>query len=143
MASTTHAFTQSERAMVARKEFEEVWKKTGRVFARPQNTSAAGSTGENAPKLSYRRETSPGGTVHEYNADGTEKKPDVSTSEPITLGRRIVLGYARPAPVAGLVNMHRLYGAESDCLNATFEANDSDPEVEFLNRAALRVLPEE
>lgn len=143
MAFTTPAFTQSERAMAARKEFEETWKEAEKLFARPQDNSPDVSKGKNAPKPSYRRETSPGGTVHEYYADGTEKKADESTSEPITLGRRIVLGYAYPAPVAGLVNMHRLYAAESDRLNAAFETNDSDAEVEFLNRAALRALPEE
>lgn len=39
--------------------------------------------------------------------------------------------------------MHQIYGAESDRLNATFEINDSEPEVEFLNRAGLRALPDE
>ena len=143
MAPITQTSTQSERGIAARKEFEEAWKDAGRVFARPQDTSAAGVTRENAPTVLYRRETSPGGTVHEYYADGNEKKPDVSTSEPITLGRRLVLGFAHPAPVESLVNMHQLYGAESDRLNATFEINDSEPEVEFLNRAGLRALPDE
>lgn len=129
--------------MAARKEFEVVWQEAGRFYATPQDTSAAVSTGKSTPKLSYRRETSPGGTVHEYYADGTEKEPDESTSEPIRLGRRIVLGYAHPARVAGLTRMHHLYGAESNRLNATFEVNDSDPEVEFLNRAGLRAVPEE
>lgn len=143
MASNTSSSTQSERAMAAKKEFEEAWEEARKKFARPKDTSANDSTGEHPFRYGYRRETSPGGTVHEYYADGTEKKPDESTSEPITLGRRIVLGYARPAPVEGLVNLHRLYGAESDRLNTAFETNDSDPQVEFLNRSALRALPEE
>lgn len=135
--------TQFERAMALRKEFEEAWEEEWKMFARPQVTSADGSTGESPARPLYRRETSPGGTVHEYYADGTEVKPDNSTAEPITLGRRIVLGYARPAPIDGLANLHSLYQAESERLNTTYEANDSDPRVEFLNRAALRAVPEE
>lgn len=134
---------ESERAMAARKELEVAWKQAGKIYATPEDASAADSTRENAPKLSYRRGTSPGGTVHEYYADGTEKKPDEFTSEPIKLGRRIILGYAHPARVAGLVSMHHLYGAESDRLNATFDVNNSDPEVEFINRAGLRAVAEE
>lgn len=143
MAFTNPSSTRSKRAMAARKEFEEAWTEAGKMFASPQDGSKAGSKGKKASQLSYRREESPGGTVHEYYADGTEKIPDESTSKPIRLGQRIVLGYANRAPVEGLVAMHRIFGNESDRLNATFETNDSDPEVEFLNRAALRALPEE
>lgn len=129
--------------MRAKKEFEDAWDEARKKFARPQVTSVDSSIGESPARPLYRRGISPGGTVHEYYADGTEKKNDDSTAEPITLGRRIVLGYARPAAIGGLVKLHSLYQAETGRLNATYEANDSDPRVEFLNRAALRAVPEE
>ena len=139
MAPTKSTSNQSKRALAAKKKFDKEWEEATKMFATPQD----GSTGENAPELSYRRETSPGGTIHEYYADGTEKKPDEFTAAPVTLGRRIVLGHAHPAPVGGLVNMHGLYGAETDRLKETFQINDSNPEVETFQRAALRTLPEE
>ena len=143
MVLNTSTSTPPERAMRAKKEFEDAWEEVRKIFARPRDTPADDPTRNNAPKLSYRHENSLGGTDHEYYADGTEKQDDDSTAEPITLGRRIVLGYARPAAIGGLVKLHSLYQAESGRLNATYEANDSDPQVEYLNRPALRAVPEQ
>jgi hypothetical protein len=135
---------EAERAMMGRIFFEKKWDDLRKIYGRQgEVTSTGGSTENNAPGCSLRRETSPGGTVREFYADGSEKEPDVSTAEPVGLGRRIVLGYARRAPVESLVNMHQMYRAESARLNGAFEVNDSTPQAEFLNRAGLKALPEE
>ncbi len=140
----TPTFNQPQLEMMANFDFEKKWDDLRKIYGRQEEvTSADGSTGNNAPGYSLRRETSPGGTVREFYADGTEKEPDVSTAEPIGLGRRVVLGFARRAPVGSLVKMNQLYQTESERLNAAFEVNDSTPEAEFLNRAGLRALPEE
>lgn len=128
--------------MEAKKKFETEWIEAAKLFGTPEDTLES-STEENASGCPLRRETSPGGTIHDYYADGTEKKPDVSTAEPITLGRRIVLGFARQVPIRGMVDLHHLYQAESERLNAKFDVNDVNPRIEFLNRAGLRAVPEE
>jgi hypothetical protein len=143
MASTKSDSNQSERIMKAKKKFENEWKEATKLFGTPEDTLGEGSAEENASGCPLRRETSLGGTIREYYADGSEKQPDNPVAKPIALGRRLYLGASHPAQVEGLVNLHHLYREESERLNATFTLNSSTPQAVSLSRAALRALPEE